>query len=524
MSTDAAADRLRDLLPTILRQWEDRVRDEAPAAQTREDTILHDNLEHMLEVMAKVLADQTDPRTAVRDLAFITDHGGERAAIASYSLEQMILECQILQEVVLDVVEPEEFLGHRDRSIVLKYLGEVIRLAAGEYARVQRLVQEDYAHKLERADRTKDEFLAMLAHELRNPLGAISNVAELIDLRTEDQDTLRKPVEILKRQVRHTTRLVDDLLDVSRITGGKFELRKETMDLVEALRRAAETARPKMDVHRHSFTVDLPTGPVWMDADPVRLVQVVGNLLNNAAKYTDPGGAITLSLSVQGIAAEIHIQDNGNGISPEMLPRIFNLYAQEDRSFTRSSGGLGIGLTLVKTLVEMHGGSVTASSEGPGRGSSFTIRLSVLESAVETPERPVDPLEVRSLKILLVEDNEDAAEIVADILRLFGHQVFVARDGPTAIEIALEVRPGMVLLDIGLPGMDGYEVARALRARADLAQPRLVALTGYGQEEDRLRSRDAGFDHHLVKPLDLTLLRNILAQGTLADPLVGVCL
>ena len=361
------------------------------------------------------------------------------------------------------------------------------------------------------AGEAKDQFLAMLAHELRNPLGAISNAAALIAIQAEGRKELHKPVEILNRQVRHTARLVDDLLDVSRITYGKFELRKELVDLLTVLHRAVETVRPQMEMRRHAFAVDLPAGAIWLEADPVRLEQVAGNLLTNAAKYTNPGGSIALSLTVEGETAEIRVQDNGTGIRPEMLPCIFDLFAQEDRSLDRCNGGLGIGLTMVNNLVEMHGGSVEAASQGAGCGSTFTVRLPIMVSAAEIAESPVAVPQTQSRKILVVDDIVDGAQAIADLLEAFGHQVVIAHDGPTAIEAAHQFRPDTILLDIGLPGMDGYEVARCLRASESLAGTRLVAMTGYGQEKDRRRSEEAGFDHHLVKPVDLDLLQKLLA-------------
>jgi CheY-like chemotaxis protein/anti-sigma regulatory factor (Ser/Thr protein kinase) len=252
-----------------------------------------------------------------------------------------------------------------------------------------------------------------------------------------------------------------------------------------------ETARPQVELRQHSLTVDLPEGPIWAEADPARLEQVAGNLLNNAAKYTDPGGDIRLTLSVVDTVAEIRVQDNGLGIAPQMLPRVFDLFTQEERSLDRSHGGLGIGLTLVKRLVEMHGGSVDVVSPGIGRGSTFTVRLPVLGSAVAA-EEPSPAHSMRTWKILVVDDNVDAAKTIASLLEAAGHQVFLAYDGPTAIETARENRPDTILLDIGLPGMDGYEVARSLRQDAGLKEVRLIALTGYGQEEDRLTPRELG--------------------------------
>ncbi|HEY3269533.1 MAG TPA: PAS domain S-box protein [Armatimonadota bacterium] len=362
------------------------------------------------------------------------------------------------------------------------------------------------------ADRAKDEFLAMLSHELRNPLGAISYAAKLLELRTAGQEQLHKPAEILGRQVRHTVRLVDDLLDVSRITQGKLELRQERVDLAAVARRAVEVARPQMEEVGHAFTVALPDEPVWLYGDPARLEQVVGNLLNNAGKYTESGGTVSLIVSRENGDAVLRVTDDGCGISPEMLPRVFDLFAQEDRTLARSHGGLGIGLSLVKTLVEMHHGVVSAASGGTGQGSEFTVRLPLETSAEASPAASTPGRPAVSRRVLVVDDNADAAQMLGDILEILGHTASLAYDGPSAIEAVRLERPDVVLLDIGLPGMDGYEVARCLRSAGLANGMRLVALTGYGQEEDLIRSHEAGFDAHMLKPVDIPALGQFLGE------------
>jgi CheY-like chemotaxis protein len=319
---------------------------------------------------------------------------------------------------------------------------------------------------------------------------------------------------VIGRQTRHLTRLIDDLLDVSRFTRGKIELRQGALELRQAVQGAVETTRPLIERRRHELTVSLPDEPLWLEADATRIEQVLANLLHNAAKFTEPGGHIALSVERHGGEASIAIRDNGSGIDPALLPRVFDLFVQEDRSLARSHGGLGIGLTLVRGLVEQHGGRVEARSEGPGRGCEFVVRLPLrpapppavpaaprVEAAAESPAR-----------ILLVEDNVDAAEALAELLRLWGHEVTVAHDGLIALEAARDIRPEVVLLDIGLPGMDGYEVARALRTLGGLDGVLLIALTGYGQDSDRHRSQLAGFDHHMVKPVDAHRLRQLIAR------------
>ena len=369
------------------------------------------------------------------------------------------------------------------------------------------------AEDLLTADRQKDEFLAMLAHELRNPLAPIRNALEVIRL-DPDPASVATASEMASRQVGHMARLLDDLLDVSRITSGKIELRIEPVDLNRLVGHAADAARPLIEANRHRLTVSLPPEPIRMMGDPTRLEQVFGNLLTNAAKYTEPGGSIGLTAERSGDEAVVTVVDDGIGLTTEMLPHVFDLFAQADRSLARAQGGLGIGLTLVRSLVQLHGGSVSARSDGPGLGSTFVVRLPVPTSApTETaPGREAGGRATTTapLAILIVDDSVDSARSLGRVLTLWGHRARMVFDGPAAIEAVGEEPTDLVLLDIGLPGMDGYEVASQLAARP--APPTLVALTGYGQEDDRRRARDAGFDHHLVKPVDLDDLQAVLAK------------
>jgi two-component system CheB/CheR fusion protein len=366
---------------------------------------------------------------------------------------------------------------------------------------------------LKEADRRKDEFLAMLAHELRNPLAPILNAAHALRLVGPADANQQWAREVIERQTRHLARLVDDLLDVSRITRGKVTLAREPLDLSTIISRAVEASRPLIDERRHKLTVAFPPEPARVEGDLTRLVQVVGNLLNNAAKYTDEGGHIWLEAAEEGEAV-IRVRDNGMGISADLLPHVFALFTQADRSLDRSHGGLGIGLTLVRHLVEMHGGRVEARSEGPGRGSEFIVRLPALapgsaayaKEAVGERARPTPD----ALKILVVEDNADSAESMALLLRLNGHEVRIAHDGPSALAEARSFEPQVVLCDIGLPGMDGYEVAARLREQQAFKQTPLIALTGYGQEGARRRAKEAGFDYHLVKPVEPGALDTVL--------------
>ena len=315
---------------------------------------------------------------------------------------------------------------------------------------------------------------------------------------------------IIDRQVGVMVRLVDDLLDISRITKGKLRLTKEQVELRVVVNHAAETARPFMDARKHEFSVSLPTKPIWVEADPARMEQVVVNLLNNAAKYTDTGGLIRMTVSQEGAEAVIRVRDNGVGIAPELLPHIFELFTQVDGSLGRSYGGLGIGLALARNLVEMHEGRLQASSAGLGKGCEFTIKLPVLpEPSVQEAKTVLEPGQRtgRSLHVLVVEDNVDAGDTLSLLLRLYGHEVQVARTGPTALEMAAASRPDVVLLDIGLPGMDGYQVAKRLRERPEFKDVMMCALTGYTPSEaDRQRQQETGFDHYFVKPVDLAKL------------------
>ena len=360
-------------------------------------------------------------------------------------------------------------------------------------------------------ERRKDEFLAVLAHELRNPLAPLRNALHL--LRSEPAEALAHQArEIMERQLEHVVRLVDDLLDVSRIMSGKVQLRRESVDLRTVFARATDVIRGQVKTQGQELIVSLPEGPVWIEADCVRLAQAVGNLLSNAAKYTDRGGQIWLTGERVGDHAVIRVRDTGIGIPPEILPRIFDLFVQSDGSLTRSQGGLGIGLTLVKRLVEMHGGRVGAASEGLGRGSEFTVTLPVADARRAADAAPPEEGgRSQSRRVLVVEDDPDSAQSMAMLLDLWGHRAETALDGLEALHAARRFHPEIVLVDIGIPGLDGYEVAERLRNEhgPDL---KLVALTGYGREEDRRRARDAGFDGHLTKPLEPPLLRDLLSS------------
>jgi len=365
---------------------------------------------------------------------------------------------------------------------------------------------------MQETEQQMNEFIAMLAHELRNPLAAIVNALAVMrdDARARDPAELRAVIE---RQSTHLARIVDDLLDASRITRGTIILRKEVVDLGSVVAGAVESCRPLIDARRHAVKVELAREKVPVDADPTRLAQVVVNLLGNAAKYTPEGGQLAVTVAREGDSAVLRVHDSGIGISPELLPRIFDLFVQGHRSLDRVEGGLGIGLTIVKRLVELHGGRVAATTHGPGEGSEFTVRLPLAErrpeAACPSPAKSTST-QRRSRRLLVVDDNRDAANTLAALLESMGHEVRTAYDGQRAIALASEHPPDAVFLDIGLPGVNGYDVARALRALPALARTTLIAFTGYGHDEDRRRVREAGFDHHLVKPAGADQLAKIV--------------
>lgn len=375
---------------------------------------------------------------------------------------------------------------------------------------------------LEQADRQKDEFLAMLAHEIRNPLAPIPHAIQVLEEFSPADVDLKWARDVIDRQVQHLTRMVDDLLDVSRISRGKINLHKERVNLAHVVADAVEIARPLIESRKHGLTVSKPSEALWLDADPTRLTQVVYNLLNNAAKYTDKGGQIWLTFSKQGHEAVLQVRDTGIGISPEKLSQIFELFTQLDRALDRSQGGLGIGLTLVRRIVEMHGGNVHAFSEGPGEGTVFEVRLPLLLESKQSDDEGLNkehsPAFCPCRRILLADDNVDFAEACVRLFRRRGHKVVFAHDGPTALELAQSFQPEVAFLDIGLPGINGHELARRLREVRGLDHVLLVALTGYGQEEDRRRSLEAGFDFHLTKPTRFKELEILLAHYQVSEP------
>lgn len=365
---------------------------------------------------------------------------------------------------------------------------------------------------LTEANRRKDEFLAMLAHELRNPLAPIATASALLDRSAGNVEVVRKASDVIARQVRHMSHLVDDLLDVSRVTRGLVQLQKAEVELEDVVHGALEQARPLMESRRHAVTLELPGQQVWVQGDRTRLVQVLVNLLANAAKYTPPGGHVRVALRTDATRAELSVADDGNGIAPELLPHVFDLFTQGERTPDRSQGGLGIGLALVKALVGLHGGEVRAHSEGRGAGSRFSVYLPLARAPEQRGQQPAAaPASAHSLHILVTDDNVDAAQTLAALLEMEGHVVQACYDGQEALAAAQVQAPQVCILDVGLPDMTGLELARRLQAMPALADALYIAVTGYGQMHDRLATAAAGFQHHLVKPVDPAALSALLA-------------
>ena len=396
-------------------------------------------------------------------------------------------------------------------------------IATAQRARARQYEVRELVEELERGVRDRDTFIATLSHELRNPLAAIRNALEIGDRMRAPEDAEAPERVVLRRQTRHVSRLVDDLLDVSRVTSGKIVLQSDALDLVDVVRRAVQTLTLGERGGDHDVRLHLPPAALRVRGDAVRLEQVVSNLLTNALKYTAAGKRIDVTVEAVGELAQLTVADEGEGLSEEMLPLVFELFAQAERTLDRARGGLGIGLTLVRRLVELHEGTVEAQSDGVGRGSRFIVRIPLLEAIASRSEAPAsaqgDAHEARAAirQLLLVEDNDDIRETLSMLLEHLGYAVSTASDGPSGVSAALERPPDAMLINIGLPGFDGYEVARRLRPILP-SSTMLVALTGYGQPEDRRRSKESGFDCHLTKPVDIDVLDALLARGVARAP------
>jgi len=418
----------------------------------------------------------------------------------------------------LDVALESMRLGAQE-YLVKGQAEHVLLPRAMRYAIERKRLQDAAAaarHEAEHANAVKDDFLAMLGHELRNPLAPIVTGLALIERHSSPE--IARELTIVQRQVQQVVRLVDDLLDVARIVRGKVELSRENLDLAEVVGMAVETAQPLFVERSHTLQVDVPRGQLWVDGDTSRLTQLVVNLLTNAAKYTLPGGSIWITGRVDAESVELRVRDTGIGMREELLQRVFGLFEQGQRTIDRSAGGLGLGLPIVRNIATLHGGGVSAASDGPGKGSEFVLRLPRITppraSAPPSPPRALERVPAdASRRVLIVDDNYDNAELLEQGLKRLGHVTCIAHDGVEALAVAAQFGPDVALLDIGLPVIDGYEAARRMRAQLGERTPLLIAITGYGQESDRTRSRSAGFDEHLVKPIELGALASIVAAA-----------
>jgi signal transduction histidine kinase len=464
-------------------------------------------------------------RSSHTPIIFVTAHGrDDREVQSAYALGAVDF---LFKPVVPEVLRAKAtvFVELQQRTAEVARQAEQIR--EHERREHERSLEEERSRweaeallrqmdQLAEADRRKDQFLALLGHELRNPLAPIMAGLELLRARfgtpdTRIDDAVRRTRDIIERQSQHLARLVDDLLDISRISSGKIELRKTSVAIQEIVEHAVSTSQPILDERGHQLQLELPVEPLRVSGDTVRLVQVLANLLNNAARYTPNGGNISVQAATHGDQLELRVRDNGRGISTEFVGRVFDAFSQEE---PRPGAGLGLGLSVVRQLVVMHDGSVSVTSDGPGKGSEFTVRLP-LEQGPKPLEvandAKVDVAVARALSIVLIDDSEDIRELMADLFRGWGHHVEVAADGESGSELALRARPDIAFVDIGLPRLDGYGVAENLRAQLSRERLRLVAMTGFGQESDRRRAIDAGFDLHIVKPASIEALKRALA-------------
>jgi signal transduction histidine kinase/ActR/RegA family two-component response regulator len=502
----------------IIDHWSRRAAKEQPHAARLHQKALRDQLPEFLQSMGAALADSTSP-IATPHCGPAAEHGEQRWE-NGWSLTEVVRDYQILRLVLFEHLENElqrPLMRHEVQAVGLA-LDEAIAASVASYMRhrdgaLHKLEKNlrDQAAALQEADRRKNEFLAILAHELRNPLAPILTSVEVLKLLGPADANIEKARDIVERQIKQMVRLVDDLLDLTRIAQGKIELRRTTFDLAAAVAEAITTTTPLFEAQQHHLSVSMPTEPLRMEGDQARIVQVLVNLLNNAAKYTDKNGRVQLTVARADGEVVLTVTDNGVGIEKEMLGRVFDLFTQVDSSRDRSRGGLGIGLTLVRQLVELHGGRVAVQSDGPGHGSEFAVRLPAAALApASTSADPIQP-DAAPLNILIIEDNADARTTLQQLLTLLGHQVEATATGAQGVEAALARRPHVALIDLGLPGMDGLEVARRLRAELREAV-RLVALTGHASVDDRDAALAAGFDTHLAKPLDMEALNHLLTE------------
>jgi two-component system CheB/CheR fusion protein len=516
----------------VLDRWSRRAVEEQPNAKRAHHAVLLDHLHDFLSGLGRSLIEASDPYTQQHQLPAVF-HGEQRWQ-TGWSLSEVVRDYQILRLVILDYLEEalDRPLRCRETAAIGLALDEAITASVLAYVKerdehLRRLAEQraaedkqiqdrlrDQADALQMADRRKNEFITMLAHELRNPLATIYTALEIQRLKEFSDPDLQRSREVIERQLRQITRLVDDLLDVSRLSLGKLKLQTEPVDLATVVSRAVEMARPYVESRKHELHIGLPPQAIWLEADTARLTQVLTNLLHNAAKYTNDGGQIWLSAERNEERLLIKVRDTGIGISPHLLPHVFDPFTQEEQALDRADGGLGLGLALVRSLVELHGGTVQAFSGGPGLGSEFVVSLPMLNETRpcrDSRHKPLMGNQSITRRVLVVDDNKDAAKSLALLLRIAGHEVEVTHDGPSALDIALAWMPEVVLLDIGLPGMDGFEVARCLRAEPALKETFVVAISGYGQDDDLQRSKVARFHAHLTKPIDHSALARLLS-------------
>lgn len=521
MTTDAKvlrADRFTEIgeilhrdVGIITQRWCQRSLQEQAQAKLVHHRELLDHIPTFLSELGKGLMESGNPYNC-RHFPTAVQHGEQRWE-TGWSLSELIRDYQILRLVVLDYLDETLDRPLRMREILAVGLAidEGIEASVARFMKFCDDQSQQQAEALRGADRRKNEFLAVLAHELRNPLAPLRNSLDVLRVNRSDPTVVDQVREIMERQVKQMTRLVDDMLDISRIALGKLELRRERLDLRTVLSQVVQMNAPLAQARRQNVTLDLPSEPLWVEADQSRLLQIFINLLNNAVKYTQDGGRLKIQAGCEGHDVQVRVQDNGVGIPTDMLSKIFDLFTQIDFRSDRVQGGLGIGLALVRQLIDLHGGTITAKSDGPNRGSEFVISLPLVDGQpTESSENPDGVRMNAGRRILLIEDNADARNSLALLLKLVGHEVTAAKDGQSGIEAAAAAAPDFALIDIGLPDQDGYQVAAKLRSMLG-SQPVLVALTGFSQPEDRQRALDAGFQSHLTKPVELKTIQALLA-------------
>jgi signal transduction histidine kinase/CheY-like chemotaxis protein len=519
---------IRDRRDDIMRDWQARVANEAREIKLV-DSALRNHLPEFLDELADWLQSAEAPGTS-RMRAAAARHAAQRVD-HSFQLTQLVHEYRLLRETLLHLLLGGEAAAQtRGNGGIAERVVELARLNAGlDFAitdAVESFVEErerrlaevrDQATMLRELDRRKSEFLAVLSHELRNPLTPIRNSLFLLDHAAPGSEQADRAKSVLLRQTEHLSKLVDELLDMTRISRGKVEIHREMLDVRNVVRLACDDHRTLFEQHQIELRFDDPARPAWTNADPHRLSQVVANLLQNAAKFTPPGGRVVVSLRIANPDVEIRVRDTGIGLEARDLGRVFEPFAQVENTLARTHGGLGLGLALVKGVVTMHGGRVSAMSDGLGQGCEIIVALPLAVPPASAGEEASVATTTPRTFVLLIEDNVDAAETLAEVLELSGHRVRLAYDGTTGIQMARELKPEVVLCDIGLPDVNGYEVARTLRAEQSLRSTRLIAVTGYAQYADKQKAIDAGFEAHLTKPPDLDKLNKLLSKEAVAN-------